>query len=194
MTLEERVKKLEQEVSVLKRQKLNLKGLKVGDCFELADSKWRILDITSKGYHCLAEPLIFRKQFDSESNNWCKSALRKWLNNEYLEKLAETVGKENIIEFESDLLSLDGQTEYGKCVDEVSLLTVDEYRKYRKLIPNVGVWSWLLTPWSTKCNEDDTLVAVVSSSGIISNNCCCNFSGVRPFCIFASAIFESEEE
>lgn len=194
MTLEERVKKLEQEVSVLKRQKLNLKGLKVGDYFELADSKWRILDITSKGYHCLADPLSFKKQFDSESNNWCKSALRKWFNNEYLKKLVETVGKENIIEFERDLLSLDGQTEYGKCVDEVSLLTVDEYRKYRKLIPNVGMWCWLLTPWSTKCNEDDTWVTVVSPSGFICNLICyCNY-GVRPFCIFASAIFESEEE
>lgn len=192
LTLEERIKKLEQEVTTLKMQKLNLKGLKTGDYFEIAGLKWRILDITPQGYHCLAEIIEGNKLFDSNSNDWSGSSLRKWLNNEFHDKIMREIGEDNIIEFERDLLSLDGQTEYGKCFDKISLLNIDEYRKYRRLIPNTDKWWWLINPWSTKCNNVEKLVTVVSPSGFISCHYC-HFIGVRPFCIFSPAIFESEE-
>lgn len=195
ITLEERIKKLEHEVAVLKAEKLKLKGLRIGDHFNLAGLRWRILDITSKGYHCLAEIMEGNKVFDDDSNDWAYSSLRKWLNNDFLNKLEEEIGEKNVVEFERDLFSLDGQTEYGKCWDKVSLLNVDEYRKYRPLIPNADKWWWLITPWSTKCNDIRKSTAVVSPSGLINffnYFCNCNF-GVRPFCIFSSTIFESEE-
>lgn len=191
-TLEERINKLEHEVQILKMGKLKLKGLKVGDFFDLAGLRWRILDITEKGYHCLAEKAGDYRIFGGNSNNWRESSLRKWLNDELLKKIESETGEDNVIAFERDLISADGQTEYGICVDRVSLLTLDEYRKYRNLIPNADYWWWMITPWSTPCN-DDTWVAVVSSSGRISSGSCCNSNGVRPFCIFSSLIFESEE-
>lgn len=192
-TLEERINKLEHEVLILKRGKLKPKGLKVGDYFDLSGLRWRILDITEKGYHCLAEKAGDYRIFDENSNNWRESSLRKWLNDELLKKIESEIGEDNVIAFERDLISADGQTEYGICVDRVSLLTLDEYRKYRNLIPNADCWWWMLTPWSTPCNDDDTWVAVVSSSGSIDYGYCnCN-CGVRPFCIFSSLILESEE-
>ena len=193
-TLEERIKELEHEVAVLKAEKLKLKGLKIGDYFNLAGLRWKILDITSKGYHCLAEIMVGNKIFDDDSNDWTYSSLRKWLNNDFLNKLEEEIGEKNVVEFERDLLSLDGQTEYGKCFDKVSLLNVDEYRKYRSLIPNTNKWWWLITPWSTKCNDISKWTAVVFPSGdvVYIVNCGLYF-GVRPFCIFSSTIFESEE-
>lgn len=170
------------------------KGLKIGDEFELADVNWKILDITDVGYMCIGDSLGDRT-FDKNSSDWRKSSLREYLNNEFYEKIAREVGRENIISFKRDLLSLDGQTEYGESDDFVSLLTVDEYRKYRKFIPNTGDWWWFVTPWSTPCNNYKSTVAVVSPSGIVSNRIC-NVSrgrGVRPVCIFSSSIFESEE-
>ena len=111
-----------------------------------------------------------------------------------MDKLKEEIGEDNILQRERDLLSLDGQTEYGKAYEKVSLLTVDEYRKYRSLIPNTeDDWWWLITPWSTPCNDYKTCVATVSSSGDIDCYDCRNDCGVRPFCIFSSSIFESEE-
>lgn len=169
------------------------KGLKIGDEFELADINWKILDITDAGYMCIGDSLGDKK-FDENSSDWNESSLREYLNNEFYEKIAREVGRENIISSKRNLLSLDGQTEYGESDDFVSLLTVDEYRKYRKLIPNTGDWWWLVTPWSTPCNEYSKTVTVVSPSGFINcNGCYCNFLGVRPFCIFSSSIFESEE-
>lgn len=168
------------------------KGLKIGDEFELADINWKILDITDAGYMCIGDSLGDKK-FDENSSDWNESSLREYLNNEFYEKIAREVGRENIISSKRNLLSLDGQTEYGESDDFVSLLTVDEYRKYRKLIPNTGDWWWLVTPWSTPCNEYSKTVTVVSPSGGIDIGICNYYFGVRPFCIFSSSIFESEE-
>ena len=102
----------------------------------------------------------------------------------------DELGEDAVIGFDRDLLSLDGQTEYGHCEDKISLLTVDEYRKYRKLLPNMPKWWWLITPWSTPVNDYNSTLAVVSPSGGF-NGYCYNYSlGVRPVCIFSSSIFE----
>lgn len=192
--LQEQINDLRNEIAVLKAtsKSINLpEGLGIGDTFELADTTWKILDITSAGYICLADSIEDMK-FDSDSNNWENSGLRSYLNGEFFEKMTAEIGLENIVPFERNLLSLDGQTEYGKCEDKVSLLAVDEYRKYRSLIPNTkDYWWWLVSPWSTPCNDYKKSVAVVSSAGIILGNYCINCNGVRPVCIFSSSIFES---
>lgn len=192
--LQEQINDLRNEIAVLKATSKTanfLEGLGIGDTFELVDTTWKILDITSAGYICLADS-IEERQFDSDSSNWENSNLRDYLNEEFLEKIAAEIGLENIVPFERNLLSLDGQTEYGKCEDKVSLLTVDEYRKYRSLIPNTkDYWWWLVSPWSTPCNDYKRTVAVVSSAGRINRDNCDGSNGVRPVCIFSSSIFES---
>ena len=194
--LQDQIDELKKEINALngnnsKNKKLPA-GLSIGDEFQLAGTTWKILNIAGEGYVCLAES-IGNKEFDSDDNNWETSKLRSYLNKEFLEKLEKEIGEGNVLGFERNLLSLDGQTEYGSCTDKVSLLTVDEYRKYRKYIPNANKWWWLISPWSTPCNDYSSTVAVVSPSGNIGNCNCCGSAGVRPFCIFSSSIFESEE-
>ena len=195
MDLEKRVDMLEKRIDKLESENLKerLNGLKVGDYFEVAGTKWRILDIKPCGYVCLSDALEERKIFDSGTNNWKLSNLREYLNNDFYKKIADEIMEKNILPFGRDLLSLDGQNEYGDCTDYVSLISVDDYRQYRKLIPNNEQWWWLLTPWSTPCNGYETQVSVVSPSGNIYD-CNCNdyVSGVRPLCIFSSNLFESE--
>ena len=197
-SLQKQINELQSEVKALKgnvKSRMVPARLKKGDIFEIAGLTWKILEITEKGYACLADKLEERMQFDNSCNNWKPSSLRDYLNTEFYKQLADVVGKENIIPFERDLLSMDGQTEYGNCEDKVSLLTVDEYRKYRAHIPNTDdYWWWMITPDSTKCNDDTARVRVVSPSGDIGSSNCNGSGGVRPFCIFSSAIFESEEE
>lgn len=195
-SLQEQINELRNEVTTLKKAAAGRKvpvGLVIGEKFELAGLMWTILDITDKGYMCLADKLEDSMSFANKTNNWSDSGLREYLDNVFLEKIAGEIGKENIIPFNRNLLSLDGQTEYGECEDMVSLLTVDEYRKYRKLIPNAGYWWWTCTPWSTESNSYEVETAVVSPSGYVFNNYCYNDRVVRPACIFSSAIFESED-
>ena len=192
--LEERVRKLEDGLREIKSELIGEKfrGLKIGDTFELAELTWKILDRTDKGIVCLAERI--KDSFNFRLNNdWKESSIRKDLNKDFYENLVDEIGEDHVVTFERDLISLDGQKEYGKCEDKVSIISLDEYRKYRELIPNAEYWWWTLTPDSTKCNGDTSWIRIVSPSGRIYRNGCNDRNGVRPFCIFSSAIFESED-
>ena len=183
-------RKILEEIKEL--EKKNRKA-EIGGTVEIAGITWRILDKLESGYFAIVEGFIKgSEQFDTDTNDWTGSNLRNWLNTEFREKLEDDIGEENLVEFERDLLSLDGQTEYGTCMDKVSLLTVDEYRKYRKKLPNTGEWWWLCTPWSTKSNGYEYTVSVVVPLGFIRDYSFVNGYGVRPVCIFSSKIFESE--
>ena len=164
----------------------------IGKVIELAGMDWLILDKTEKGYFAILNGFDGKERtFDSASNNWILSKLRNELNTRFLKKITDEFGEDAVIEFDRDLLSLDGQTEYGHCKDKISMLTVDEYRKYRKFLPNMDKWWWLLTPWSTPVNDFSTTITVVSPSGVIISDDYCDLNGVRPVCIFSSSIFES---
>ena len=168
---EEKVRKLEDELREIKSE---LKGekfrsLEIGDTFELAGLTWKMLDRTDKGIVCLAERI--KDSFDFGTNNdWKESSIRKYLNKEFYEKLVDEIGEDHVVTFERVLTSLDGQKEYGSCEDKVSIISLDEYRKYRELIPNKKYWWWTLTPDSTKCNNDTSWVCIVSPSGYFSSN------------------------
>lgn len=186
---------LKKRVSILEsnsKRKIDVEP-KAGNQFELAGLKWKIIDVLDLGCMCLAERSESMR-FDSNCNDWRTSELRQHLNNDFLRKLEKEIGEENIIEFERNLLSVDGQKEYEKCKDKVSMLALDEYRKYRSLIPNEEYYWWLLTPWSTPCNEYYKWTAVVLPSGVIVYGNCNGSYGVRPVCIFSPSIFESKEK
>ena len=167
----------------------------IGKTIEVAGINWLVLDKLEKGYFAISEDFYGRdRKFDDNCNDWKSSDLRNELNTDLRKKIESELGVDSLVEFERNLLSLDGQAEYGTCRDYVSLISVDEYRKYRKLLPNTGKWWWTLTPDSTACNDDDTFVRVVSPSGGFDYYYCNCSNGVRPVCIFSSSIFESCEE
>ena len=165
-----------------------------GDVIEIAGFKWKVLEKLEEGYLSILEGFEnLSRKFDTDTNDWKASDLRNYLNVDFKNKIEEAIGVE-LVEYKRDLLSLDGQTEYGECMDKVSLLNVDEYRKYRKMLPNTDKWWWLCSPWSTPCNGYEASVTVVSPSGLVGSNYYSGIGGVRPICIFPSSIFESEEK
>jgi hypothetical protein len=162
-----------------------------GKTIEVAGINWLVLDKLEKGYFAISEDFYGRdREFDDNCNDWKSSDLRNELNTHLRKKIESELGTDSLVEFERNLLSLDGQTEYGTCRDYVSLISVDEYRKYRKFLPNTDKWWWTLTPNSTSCNNNGTYVSVVSPSGNIIGNSYNLSDGVRPVCIFSSSISE----
>lgn len=161
----------------------------IGKTFEKAGVIWTVLEQVEGGYLCLAES-IGNKQFTDNTNNYAESEIRKYLNGEFLERLTAEVGEANIILMKRDLTALDGLKEYGACEDKVSLISQDEYRKYREIIPNADGWWWTVTPWSTKSNGWQYSVTIVTPDGHVDYDGCSNHNGVRPICIFSSVIFE----
>lgn len=191
MTLKEfgeNLKKLNEAYEQLKEK---YQKPEIGKTIEVAGIKWLVLDKLEKGYLVISDEFYGKsREFDTDCNNWDSSDLRQELNTELRRKIEEAVGEGGLLKFTRDLLSMDGQTEYGSCEDYVSLISVDEYRKYRKLLPNTGEWWWTLTPDSTKCNDDTSYIRVVSPSGDIYSDYYDDGYGVRPVCIFSSSIFE----
>ena len=195
MTLKEFGENLKNLNEVFEQLRKKYQKPEIGKTIEVAGINWLVLDKLEKGYFAISEDFYGKsREFDTDCNNWDSSDLRNDLNTDLRKKIESELGTDSLVEFERNLLSLDGQTEYGTCRDYVSLISVDEYRKYRKLLPNTGKWWWTLTPDSTACNNDDTFVRVVSPSGNFNYNCCDDCNGVRPVCIFSSSIFESCEE
>ena len=190
---EEKLKNLQEEFVAFKNARRKVP--EIGGTVDIAGMEWIILDKTDDGYLAITKGFEnLSKKIDSDSNNWKSSDLRNYLNTKFLEKIEEDIGVGILPEFERDLTSLDGQTEYGTCMDKISLLTVDEYRKYRKYLPNTNEWWWLCTPWSMPCNGYEKSVTVVSPSGDFGYYGCDYYCSVRPFCIFPSSIFESEDD
>lgn len=187
--IEQKLNEVQEEFREFKRKKRRIP--KIGNVIEIAGIQWRILDKLENGYFAITEESIGDMQLDESGNNWQASDLRNYLNTEFLKKIENDIGE--LLEFKRNLLSLDGQIEYGTCTDKISMLDVDEYRKYRKYLPNLGKWWWLITAWSTPCNRYEYAHAVVSPDGYIGLDNCSFSRGVRPVCIFPSAIFESEE-
>lgn len=195
MTLKEFGENLKNLNEVFEQLRKKYQKPGIGKTIEVAGIKWLVLDKLEKGYFAISEDFYGRdREFDDNSNDWKSSDLRNELNTDLRKKIESELGTDSLVEFERNLLSLDGQTEYGTCRDYVSLISVDEYRKYRKLLPNTNKWWWTLTSDSTACNNNDIFVRVVSPSGFIGDDYCCNCNGVRPVCIFSSSIFESCEE
>lgn len=195
--MKKNLKYFENELSRLNKEftdykKKHIGTPEIGKTIELAGMEWLILDKTEKGYFAILNSFDgASREFDSDSNNWIESKLRHELNTTFRKKITEELGEDAVVEFDRDLLSLDGQTEYGHCKDKISLLSVDEYRKYRKLLPNTRKWWWLLTPWSTPVNDYSSTLTVVSPSGYVGGRNYGIVFGVRPACIFSSSIFES---
>lgn len=69
-----------------------------------------------------------------------------------------------------DLTSMDGMTDYGMPNVYGRILTVDEYRKYRRFIPLTDKPFWTATPWCTRSSRsgDCDFAYYVSTGGSLT--------------------------
>lgn len=161
-----------------------------GETFKIGDIELIRFPKINGGVPVVAKDSIARMKF-GESNNLKESTeLQKELDG-FLKKITNVIGEENVLSFETDLLSLDGGDKYGKMTSKVSLPTLDFYRSNRKIFDKhkLDKYYWLATPDS----NDNSFVLCVAPAGYVG----CDYiygddGGVRPFCILKSNIFVSE--
>lgn len=141
----------------------------------------------------LSKESIGDKAFDEENcNNFNKSSLRQFLNDDFLEALAEGgADLDSMLDFTIDLTSDDGLKDYGESTNRVALLTCDMYSKYRSLIPNLDHWWWLATAYSTESNNAHIARLVCTDGSLSYGGACGGRIGVRPAFLLKSSIFES---
>lgn len=168
-------------------------NLKAGDIFKDRDGEeYILLYFLSNGDAAVLKKDSLNKMKFGNNNNYNGCDIDKYLCGEYLSELERKFGKNNIVEHEVDLLSLDGEDDYGKITRKVSILTLDEYRHNKKAIKNyINEWFWLCTPNSTPSGCGSDYVRSVDSVGRVNCGWYNDCGAVRPRFVLSSSIFES---
>ena len=145
-----------------------------GEVFRWGEKEYIKLDTIAEGCLCLAKDVWFQSRFDDETNNWNISQLRGNLGIKAKEFIPDT---DKLMLFDRDLTTDDGLTDYGHCCNSISMLSCDEYRKYRKFITTTDEWYWTITAQTVYRR----FVRSVSSDGSMCINCTYyGDGGVRP--------------
>ena len=157
--------------------------LSIGEKFTFKGFEWKVLDKDEDGVFAIMTNFWDTLPFDTNGcNNWEKSSLRRVLNTDF----ADIIGKQNLIPVESDLIADNGDKAYGKTTDYVTIISCDQYRKYRDVMPVYKEdWLWTLTPWSRHAGNARN-VRNVSPAGQINYSSADSSNGVAPACKFAS--------
>lgn len=169
--------------------KAKLKTLKRGQTFYGAGIQWLVLGHTNSSQglpivtHIVSTGIVERRAFDEKNrNDLGVSTLLAYLNGEFLERLEDAFGEGAVAEQFIDLTSNDGLKDYGNVKAKVGLLTEEEYRQHRDILPPLGDegWWWLATPYSTERAGYPSLVRSVSSDGALGSGAYYGNGGVRP--------------
>ena len=176
-------------------KEIKLNELENGKIFKIGEVEFIKFTEENGEVTAVAKEFAFRSEF-GRNNNFAESKILKKLSKEFLPKIADAVGEENIVEHEVDLTSLDGLKTHGSVKSKISIPTFDFYRANVKIFDKhkIDAWWWLATPDTTSEHLNDYWLSCVSPSGLIRNYCCNGINGVRPFLKFVSSIFVTCEE
>lgn len=137
---------------------------------QLAGLTWQVVD-EDKGLICTKD-VIHRMEF-GENNDWTTSGVRKWLNEEFLQRFTDD--EKNMIEGEARLLTL----------DEVKIIDIgDRIKTYEN---KKSSW-WTSTPYPS----DSYAIRYVYVDGSVCNDYAYNgLVGVAPALNLKSEYFKS---
>ena len=174
-----------------------LKTAPRGTAFNYAGQRWVVLEHNATGTLCLTEKIVEDRAFDDGNcNDFSKSSSLRYLNGPFLDTLIDAAGCSSaFLTSELDLTTDDGLKDYGTCNVTIFLLTVDQYRRNRDVIPNADDWWWLSTAFSTKSNGYKSLARGVNTDGTLNGDSAYdgNF-GLRPACYLDSDLLISVED
>lgn len=169
---------------------MKLGELKRGNKFTAGGIEWLVLghanNIGGKpaATHVISSGIVECRAFDENNgNNLAKSSLLAYLNGEFLKKLEKYIDNRYIGCQRINLTSDDGLDDYGHIETKIGLLTADQYREHRDILPPLGEegWWWLATPYSTERAGCPSLVRYVNSDGTLSGDDAYDGDiGVRP--------------
>lgn len=172
-----------------------LKAAARGTVFPYAGQRWIVLEHDASGRTlCLTENIVESRAFDEDNrNNFAEASSNRYLNGAFLDNLIEaTGGSHAFLSHELDLTADDGLKDYGTCNVTIFLLTVDQYRRNRDIIPNADDWWWLSTAVSTASNGYEHSARRVYSDGTLSRyNAYRGLDGLRPACYLDSDLLIS---
>lgn len=138
----------------MKEKTIELGKVRQGERFKLDGVEFVALDCDEEAtFVVTADTLPECCAFEDDDaeredhNNFSGSLIQKHMERFFREQHS-TIFKATV-ERPIDLTSMDGMTTYGKPFTVARLLTIDEFRKYRRFIPLTSKPFWTATPWTT---------------------------------------------
>lgn len=174
-----------------------LKTAPRGTAFNYAGQRWVVLEHNATGTLCLTEKIVEDRAFDDGNcNDFSKSSSLRYLNGPFLDTLIDAAGCSSaFLTSELDLTADDGLKDYGTCAVTIFLLTVDQYRRNRDVIPNADDWWWLSTAVSTASNGYEHSARRVHTDGALyGDSAYYGYGGLRPACYLDSDLLISIED
>ena len=159
------------------QKNMELCRVRQGEAFTFDGVRFVKLDESAGAAFVVAEDVMLENiPFEREDaeredhNNYIGSNLERegtrWLREQHLGTF------DAVVERPIDLTTMDGMTDYGMPLASVRALTIDEYRKYRHLIPLTDEPYWLATGWTTKRSpySDTNFAYYIDTDGSVYGN------------------------
>lgn len=169
--------------------KVTLGSVKPGSTVKLGNREYIVLDHGTETTTIIAKDFTKEMRF-GDTGDYIISDVRKYCNGEFLNEIVAAVGIDNIVEHTVNLVADDGSGKGKTCRDKVSILTTENYRRYREFLKTYGDWWWI----ATRVTYDERFardVCCVNSGGILDWDGCGFCYGVRPFCVLNSSVLIS---
>ena len=182
---------------------IELRKVPCGETFTAFGEEYVVLDHVDGGVLSIRKGIWKRAPFDRMNNsNLSEANIREDLD-DYFQLLKSNGAEDSDLLIQHvDLKATDGTRVYGYLDCTVALLTLEQYGKYKEIIPKVdGAW-WLATPVWTRWlrspfTSDASYVWGVNSDGDYDVWYAGDSYGVRPVLTFDSCLlvsWQDEEE
>ena len=179
---------------------IELRKVPCGETFTAFGEEYVVLDHVDGGVLSIRKGIWKRAPFDRMNNsNLSEANIREDLD-DYFQLLKSNGAEDSDLLIQHvDLKATDGTRVYGYLDCTVALLTLEQYGKYKEIIPKVdGAW-WLATPvWTRWLRSPHTYntnyVWGVNSGGYYGVWNANNSYGVRPVLTFDSCLLVSWQD
>lgn len=151
--------------------KIKLSELNPGDEFYIGSSVYVVVDHINGTTKAISKEIAHKMAFDYNClNDYRMSGIRELLNTYDYNYIAYDIDKGNIVPTKCDMETLDGSGSYGTSKENITILSLDEYRKYYGILNDIPNFTsevqWLSTPVSMK-NQFKSFVCTVNKDGLI---------------------------
>ena len=179
---------------------IELRKVPCGETFTVFGEEYVVLDHVDGGVLSIRKGIWKKAVFDRNGNSDLAQADMRGTLAEYTELLKSRGMKDgDCLVQHIDLKATDGTRVYGYLDCAVALLTLEQYGKYKEIIPKVDGWWWLATPvWTRWLRSPYTnytnSVWLVNSNGLYGSWYASNSYGVRPVLNFSSYLLVSWQD
>lgn len=160
----------------------------LGSIVRIGNREYIVLDHSKDTTAVITKDFTKKMEF-GQSGDYLTSDVRKYCNGEFYNELVAAVGTENIVRHIVKLVADDGTGKSHICWDKVSIITTENYRRYREFLRAYGDWWWTATRVTYDDEDYARGICCVNSVGFLSWYGYGYCTGVRPFCILNSSIF-----